>query len=67
MTPEQIQSTIDFILRNQANSAIRMEQIEEINQKLQRKIDALVEVSHDLVRVSRQSLRRIERLEQGGL
>jgi hypothetical protein len=37
MTPEQIQRTMDFILRSQADSVIRMQRIEEDRKKWEEK------------------------------
>jgi septal ring factor EnvC (AmiA/AmiB activator) len=38
MTPEEVQRTMDFILRSQANSVIRMDRLEEAQKKFDRKM-----------------------------
>src|SRR5262245_23963836 len=40
MTPQEIQRTMDFILRSQADSVIRMDRIEEQRRKWQEKFEA---------------------------
>lgn len=50
MTPEQIQRTIDFILRSQADSAARMEALERSQRRLQdrqEKFQEQLAASHD--------------------
>ena len=68
MTPEEIQNTMDFILRSQADSVIRMERLDEKfqaqNEKRQEQIDLLAAAAHDLVKVGRrheESLRRMDK------
>ena len=64
MSPEEVQRTMDFILQSQANSTIRMEEIEEKHKKQQQEIDGLIEISHDLVRVSRANMQKADGLEE---
>ena len=70
MTPEEIQQTIDFILRSQADSTVRMDRMEERfqrqDERLQAQIDDLASATHDLLTVSRQTLDRLDRLEGRG-
>ena len=74
MTPEEIKRTMDFILESQANSAIRMDRIEEEfrddmvqmkeHQIRQREtVDGLVIVVQDLLKVSANIIDRTKRLE----
>jgi hypothetical protein len=70
MTPEEIQRTMDFILQNQADSHVRMAQLEDKHYRLveaqeatNRDLDTLVGVTRDLVRVSRQTVRRVRNPE----
>ena len=70
MTPEETQRTMDFILKSQANSAVRMDRMEERFQKqdeqLQAQIDDLASATRDLLTVSRDTLERLDRLEGSG-
>ena len=43
MTPQEIQRTMDFILRSQADAVIRMERWDEQSDKQQERIDVLQE------------------------
>ena len=98
MTPEQVERTIEFILSSQAESAVRMDRLEESFIRLgenfirleenfirleenfhhlieeharyrtslreqKENIDVLLNVTHDLVRVSRLHEERLKRLE----
>lgn len=70
MTPDEFQRTVDFIVQNQAESHGRMDRIERLQGRLshahersQQEIDTLVEVTRDLVRVSRQTIHRVQNLE----
>ena len=70
MTPEEIQRTMDFILKSQADSVVRMDRMEERfqqqDERLQAQIDGLTSATHDLLIVSRQTLARLDRLEGSG-
>ena len=64
MTPDQVQRTIDFILRSHADAAIRMERLEERmergedrSEEQQQKIDELILVVHEAARASRDAVR----------
>ena len=77
MTPEERQRTIDFILASQANSVVRMDRIEEIQKQFaydmtqlreehrqqKENVDALLRVTHKLVKVSENVADRTKRLE----
>jgi hypothetical protein len=70
MTPEEIQRTMDFILQNQANSVVRLEQIEEGHKRFQEEIQiiqpqiaSLTSAARDLLEVSRYHGERIGRLD----
>ena len=73
MTPEEIQRTMDFILRSQADSVVGMERMKENMEaahanfqkqdgKLQEQLDILAAAARDLVKVSRRHEKRIARL-----
>jgi hypothetical protein len=63
MTPEERQRTIDFILESQANSVVRLDRLEAEQTQQKENIDALLRVTHDLVKVSRNVVGRTKRLE----
>jgi hypothetical protein len=72
MTPEERQRAMDFILKSQADSLIRMDRLEESQRQLDRKqaatqseLDILVSVTRDVVALSRRTIRRVDRLESG--
>lgn len=74
MTPEEIQRTMDFILKTQADFNVRIEELRKNDRRLQesqnrlgrqqratqRQIDTLASVARDLVIVSRQTLHRVQ-------
>ena len=63
MTPEEINNTMDFILRSQADSVVRMDHLEERDERLQAQIDSLASATRDLLTISRHTLDRLDRLE----
>jgi hypothetical protein len=63
MTPEEINRTMEFILRSQADSVIRMERFSERDERLQAQIDSLASATRDLLTISRNTLDRLDRLE----
>jgi hypothetical protein len=79
MTPEEIQRTMDFNLKIQADLNVGTEQFRENDRLLQvrqdrldrqqkatqNELDTLVSVTRDLVTVSRQTLHRVQDLEAG--
>ena len=71
MTSEEVQRTINFILRNQADAVIRMERWEERADEQQHKIDEMIlavreaaKAIHEAAKVSREHERRMRSLEK---
>ena len=62
MTPEEIQRTMDFVLRSQADSVIRMERIEADHDKLQQKVDTLSDATRNLLEASHNLLHTIVKI-----
>ena len=71
MTPQEIQRTMDFILRSQADAVIRMERWDERSAEQQQKIDDLIvavreaaKAIHEAAKSIREHERRIRSLEK---
>jgi methyl-accepting chemotaxis protein len=78
MTPQEVQRTMDFILRSQAGAVIRMEHWEERSDEQQQKIDGLIlaireahdaireaaKVAHDAAKAGRDTIRSIREHER---
>jgi hypothetical protein len=60
MTPQEIQRTMDFILRSQADSVIRMERWEERSDEQQQKIDELIVTVRDAARAIHEAAKASE-------
>ena len=57
MTPEEIQRTMDFILRSQADSVIRMDRLDEKQRELEQNIEKTQQEIDTLVGITRDHLR----------
>ena len=73
MTPQEVQRTMDFILRSQADAAIRMERWDERSDKQQQKIDNVIvalreaaKAIHEAAKSIREHKRKIQSLEKSG-
>ena len=71
MTPQEVQRTMDFILRSQADSVISMERWEERSDEQQQKIDELIiavreaaKAIHEAAKAGRDHKKRIRTLEK---
>ena len=71
MTPQEVQRTMDFILRNQADAVIRMERWEERSDEQQQKIDDLIvavreaaNAIHDAAKSTREHKKKIRAVEK---
>ena len=75
MTPEEIERTMEFILQSQANSAVRMDRLEEERKesdktfqeksdKLQEQLVVLADVTREHLAASRQLLASVRTLEE---
>jgi len=71
MTPQEVQRTMDFILRSQADAVIRMERWDERSGKQQEKIDDLIralreaaKAIHDAAKSIHEHKRKIRSLEK---
>jgi hypothetical protein len=75
MTPEEIEITMDFILRSQADSVVRMDRLEERMEAadkrfqfradhLQEKLDLLASAARDLLQAERSHGASIRRMEK---
>ena len=59
MSPQEVQRTMDFILRSQADAVIRMERWDERSDKQQQKIDDLQEKIDDVIGAVREAAKAI--------
>ena len=64
MTPEQIESTIEFILQSEARAAARMERFDEELREQKTRIDGLLEISRNSIEIARNSIEHNERMEE---
>ena len=64
MTPQEIQRTMDFILRSQADAVIRMERWDERSDKQQQKIDDVIVALREAAKSIREHNKKIQSLEK---
>ena len=71
MTPQEVQRTMDFILRSQADAVIRMERWDERSDKQQQKLDDVIvalreaaKAIHDAAKSVREHKKKIRSLEK---
>lgn len=64
MTPQEVQRTMDFILRSQADAVIRMERWDERSDKQQQKIDDVIVALREAAKAIHEHTKQIRSLEK---